>query len=529
MLEPELRELVASHLPLLEPGLTLVATEYPLPNAAGTRGRIDILARDRLGHFVVVEIKRSNSAAREAVHEIYKYVELLRAERGLRPADLRCMLVSTEWTELMRPFSAFVRSFEYDCRGFSPEFDQDGHLRCFTSVTPLPEPLIRGFTGEQLGYLFSYAPARDAAFDAIAAALAEVGCYDHVGICLNHLNPKAVAFPYLLYMALGAIDERDPATSVLAEWENDPYSPWQLESRALYYASERTRGQIGVEELEYSNAERFGDLVKDGSGWSVSDIRRAGAFFDQRDLVSDKEITEQLHGRQTSNAVSYERRASPSIHPSWDEFRAEVRRFLKSAPLWRDGLDWWLDNAEREVVQEVVVWIFCPHDLPLALKQGAERGETLRRIPALGAASYLAPDGGTPGDGTEHRLLFGELQWDGTTSPSSFEAFTKTYGEATYWALFPHPETDNDFLELLGIGYALLHKAADGRRLLLSRRGQSFVGKAHDDVLIDGGDIHLVWTGHQRMDAFLADRAQDLGELVKYLQRHQISVTVSGS
>lgn len=30
---------------------------------------------------------------------------------------------------------------------------------------------------------------------------------------------------------------------------------------------------------------------------------------------------------------------------------------------------------KSEAVHEVVVWIFCPHDLPLALKQGTERGE----------------------------------------------------------------------------------------------------------------------------------------------------------
>lgn len=99
------------------------------------------------------------------------------------------------------------------------------------------------------------------------------------------------------------IDADDLSTVVLADWENDPHSPWQHESRALYYAGQRTRGQLGIEELDCSIAERFGDLVKDGSLWSVSTIRRAGASFEQRDLVSDDEIIAQIHGRQTSNAV----------------------------------------------------------------------------------------------------------------------------------------------------------------------------------------------------------------------------------
>ena len=75
--ETDLRDHVAADLTLLEAGLTLVTTEFPLPNAVGTRGRVDILARDRHGMWVVIELKRSNTSAREALHELAKYVELL--------------------------------------------------------------------------------------------------------------------------------------------------------------------------------------------------------------------------------------------------------------------------------------------------------------------------------------------------------------------------------------------------------------------------------------------------------------------
>lgn len=64
MREDDIRRYLARHLELLERGLTLLKEEFPLANPAGAGGRIDILARDSFGQFVLIEIKRSDKAAR---------------------------------------------------------------------------------------------------------------------------------------------------------------------------------------------------------------------------------------------------------------------------------------------------------------------------------------------------------------------------------------------------------------------------------------------------------------------------------
>jgi RecB family endonuclease NucS len=81
--ESLIRDAIAARPTLIEAGPSLVESNYHLPNSEGTRGYVDVLARDQHGAFVVIEVKRSDSTAREAIHEVLKYCELLRASRGL--------------------------------------------------------------------------------------------------------------------------------------------------------------------------------------------------------------------------------------------------------------------------------------------------------------------------------------------------------------------------------------------------------------------------------------------------------------
>jgi RecB family endonuclease NucS len=73
-----IRDALAQNLSVLEPDLVLVRTEYPVPAPnSGAGGRLDILARDQLGHYVIIELKRSDHSARDALHELEKYMGLL--------------------------------------------------------------------------------------------------------------------------------------------------------------------------------------------------------------------------------------------------------------------------------------------------------------------------------------------------------------------------------------------------------------------------------------------------------------------
>ncbi|MCX4757096.1 endonuclease NucS domain-containing protein [Kitasatospora purpeofusca] len=161
LLESELRDLLATRLEVLEPGLSLVRCDFSLRDAPlGTRGRIDILARDRHGLWVIIELKRERSSSRQALHEIAKYAELLQRDKQLAPDRIRALIVSTDWTELLVPVSNMARDWSHDLRGYELHVDVDGRLDA-DRVALLPESPERYITPVHGIYLYASPRERD--------------------------------------------------------------------------------------------------------------------------------------------------------------------------------------------------------------------------------------------------------------------------------------------------------------------------------------------------------------------------------
>lgn len=78
--EAHLQELLAEHICTLGEGYTLIRREYPT-----AIGPVDILARDRSGATVAVEVKRRGGI--DGVEQLTRYVELLDRDELLRPVS----------------------------------------------------------------------------------------------------------------------------------------------------------------------------------------------------------------------------------------------------------------------------------------------------------------------------------------------------------------------------------------------------------------------------------------------------------
>ncbi len=82
--EDELSNLLMQDLHLIEPGLLPVQQESPL-----AKGQIDILARDKNGAFVVIEVKR-RQAELAAVSQLKRYVEEVSKKKNTTVRGILC-------------------------------------------------------------------------------------------------------------------------------------------------------------------------------------------------------------------------------------------------------------------------------------------------------------------------------------------------------------------------------------------------------------------------------------------------------
>ncbi|AMP21294.1 hypothetical protein AZF37_09190 [endosymbiont 'TC1' of Trimyema compressum] len=107
-------------------GLDSSQKEQYIPNKFGTRGFVDLYAKNEFGEHVIIEIKRSNSASREALHEVNKYVESIKQHFGVKDAEIHVIIASTEWGELLVPFSRFSEDTTIPLQGYKIIVSDDG-------------------------------------------------------------------------------------------------------------------------------------------------------------------------------------------------------------------------------------------------------------------------------------------------------------------------------------------------------------------------------------------------------------------
>jgi hypothetical protein len=183
--ESEIRDQLARDLDLIETGLSLIDKEVLLPNDKGAKGFLDIFCRTVNGKYLIIEVKRSDAAAREAIHELVKYVALLKQNLLVKGTEVRLMVASSEWHELLVPFSEFVRSVPYDCDGVRLILGDDGLVASTDEIVLAPEEKWRRLSRRHAIWGFKDEEGALAAIPIISDYLHTVGfarfCAGHVG------------------------------------------------------------------------------------------------------------------------------------------------------------------------------------------------------------------------------------------------------------------------------------------------------------------------------------------------------------
>lgn len=403
--EDELRDHLAAHLELIESGLTLIKTEYRLRNIKGAGGYIDILARDDSGDLVVIELKRSDNSARQALHELEKYVGLLAADRGVRVDRLRCILVATVWRELLVPFTRFLRHADFHVYGRVLLLGDDGFT--IGSERVQSPTLVSGLEicPLHLNLLFSEQNERDAAAFVVAETLADLFVEDYITIVLNFTGDDSrIIHRFSFYVVFAEFTEalRDfTRVQFPDDCEEEPAdSPWwheQLAQRSVVNA-------VCASDVEVGSPERLGAL----DGWEVAKATGCGRYS-EREVWAEDELVRTALAMGDTYSMPFARQVKAANVPAWTRMRKDLDRCLLGAGQWPELVSTLLDEVARRTDAEVKVHAYVPNDLLFGLQQ----------LIRTGATDYLPELLISVKEPARRTLIGGILRWDGRTRVST--------------------------------------------------------------------------------------------------------------
>ncbi len=505
--ENEIRDELADRLTLIEPGLTLVEKNYFLRNPEGSNGFVDILARDSTGLFVVLELKKSRSTSREALHEIGKYVDLLGRDKGIPLRRIRAMIVSTDWRELLVPFSYYASKSEFPFTGFQLVLNSDDMTPIGTSeIEMLEPPEERSLTESQR--LIVLEPDQDpqAIWQSLRHALFDLGVQDFVAAKLVSQTAQvslAVALgtvwtpgarelliPELV--ATGLVDEEDLEDETVEELAFDHLSQvWNEAPLGVCYPD-----KVGA--LIYAH------------GWTLESWFRSGVFEDSL-VFPDDDLSDLVQG-WTGNLSEgkYQGRARPANRLQWDEMIDGLDAALAGNESWRSVVRAWMTQvAARSRGFDVAAHVYDPGDFLQTLVHGFDETDLDRLVPEMGAVIE---------DSVNAVGLIGGLAWNGQ-SVDLGTALTGVYPSPSEWgdarAFGGVRASDHDLLSAWNLRYVLWEKKAqeDLPTLLELEQGR-LVRKAGRENFLG----EMLYPGTRPLSEFLARYAGDIRRIVGKLK-----------
>ena len=452
--EDELRDHLAANLGLIEPGLTLIDTNYPVKTLQGANGALDILAKDLYGCFVIIEVKRSDQAARQALHELSKYISAFLSTQHVDEQKLRCFVVSTHWHELETPLAFFRAAAKVNVKGFQVT-SEHGKVkvdeRKLSPVDSLPKlcpdtRLLQTKEGKMLSVIEDLRNA-SALIPEVRAALLQFeplsGDDDLAVLCVWRIGDDAIDDVKMICEAKCVDDGEDPEPPFYR------YEGWQEESSVLDWLTAKCKEvefafmtmRMGTPEKITAILETrpFKDLFPVGA-WPKNDLVHDLAEMQRCVVAQDLGPNALRTNRYFFNAMS-----SPKIGPSWDYTIRAFAGFIGFETFWRSEVERFLSQLQGAL--DVTFYGQDVRHFYFRIHQHLEYSTA-----QLSQFSIKVSDA----NGRSVRQLIGGWAWDGKTCPSDEVAQLKsTYGsiDQSRMAVFSSTDTRRYEIALLTHGF----------------------------------------------------------------------------
>jgi len=482
--------------------LTLLEIEEYIPSRIGTRSFIDLLAKDGRNRWVLIELKRSDAASREAIHEIYKYVEAVKSHFGARDDEIRAIIISTEWKELLVPFSRFVNDTDISVSGRKLVVDDaTSSLIGSEEVIPLSvtsgrilspwheislytskDRLTKGIKSYDkcckakgiLDYVMIEMQAPDgfhrASVLAVAKSLHAIqgGQGEPPKALIEDMASKMDKLEHIIYFVPRILSEDEYIDIIkidkdvfeeVKEWR-DIYEGDELLSSLQEHAM-YVEPRVDRDYFEVGYPAKFYTKLLTDEGWSIIAIHRRGAFARNKVLADDTIIGE-IAGDAGTTGQRLKRSIQLSDKAEYAQLCKDVEQCLENNPVWKDAVRSQLAEARVEFPNCYVdVSIFTPTTGIFTLLF------VMRENGILYAPSYSL----TVKDGNDiKRIYLGELfpEDDSVMGPSDFSTVISKYYSGDLGQLVMYMNSggyesrDIDILEDVGLIYGTYRCDIDG-------------------------------------------------------------------
>jgi hypothetical protein len=347
--EAKIRDYLASNIDFISEDFEVIQKEYYLKNSVGTRGFIDILAQDSLHNFVIIEIKRSNQAAREALHEVFKYAGLLRQNLKIKESEIRIYIVSTDWSELLVPFSQVYKTSDYQLEGVKISLGSNDLPEEKEYIQPIEKPLERKISFNKMLYLYEDEESMHKAVLAAKERIEEVGIIDFVLLKVICENQDDLIYPYGIYLAFQqyametlreCVTDHLEASDELTDIEDE-----LDENHLIYYLEQIILSKIDTSfchTLETSSSDGFTSMLE-SQGWNIIEVFRSGLFDDDPRLKKDEFLISEIKGFKGEGITLYH-------NQSFSKLKLRLKEIEETSPsyLWNGefGDNTWFDHIK---------------------------------------------------------------------------------------------------------------------------------------------------------------------------------------
>lgn len=350
-----IRDWLVENPQFIEPGLEVVDKEHYLPDDAGTSGFIDILCKDPFNNFVILEIKRSDPAARQTFTEVLKYAELIQQTYQARKGEIRIIILSTHWNEILRAFTHICFHSSIPIKGYQLYINPQTKIpESKEEIVPISSTnLPRKFMKAQMCYLFFTVEKRQKAKYELQRKMATAGIKDYVSVDLDAGEEKDALYPFAINLAIQKFGKEDLLEKIFKlggeghidmeeeEFETeDEYIDFL--DNVLFLSLDLTQFS---DSAEAGYSEKFDSIITI-QNWKIKSIDRYGIFkSDPR--YSEELLLKELKGHDGNSHNKFVGFTELSQKERFRELKSESKTSLQNIPIWDKIIDKILNDLEK--------------------------------------------------------------------------------------------------------------------------------------------------------------------------------------